>query len=153
MSFLLDIFTPSKQKPGIPMRRMSEEQDREAAEPLYVYEDEDPLLSEAGLLLEQLRNELEADMVGADAYGSRLVPLIRFCYRELTSFPGQSIVVNRAIQDIGMGRYQWELFILCGFGWFADNLWLQVCDTNPNFSYFQTESLFRQCSFRTTNLS
>jgi MFS family permease len=24
-----------------------------------------------------------------------------------------------------MGRYQWQLFILCGFGWFADNLWLQ----------------------------
>jgi MFS family permease len=24
-----------------------------------------------------------------------------------------------------MGRYQRELFILCGFGWFADNLWLQ----------------------------
>ena len=19
-----------------------------------------------------------------------------------------------------MGRYQWELFVLCGFGWFAD---------------------------------
>lgn len=25
-----------------------------------------------------------------------------------------------------MGRYQWYLFILCGFGWFADNFWLQV---------------------------
>ena len=24
-----------------------------------------------------------------------------------------------------MGRYQWELFVLCGFGWLADNLWLQ----------------------------
>ena len=21
------------------------------------------------------------------------------------------------IQDIGMGIYQWELFVLCGFGW------------------------------------
>lgn len=27
---------------------------------------------------------------------------------------------------MGMGRYQWELFVLCGFGWFADNFWLQV---------------------------
>lgn len=25
-----------------------------------------------------------------------------------------------------MGRYQWGLFILCGMGWVADNLWLQV---------------------------
>ena len=23
-----------------------------------------------------------------------------------------------------MGRYQWELFILCGFGWLADNLYI-----------------------------
>ncbi|KAJ5805573.1 uncharacterized protein N7503_003175 [Penicillium pulvis] len=34
-------------------------------------------------------------------------------------------VINRAIQDIGMGKYQWKLFFLCGFGWLADNLWLQ----------------------------
>jgi hypothetical protein len=32
----------------------------------------------------------------------------------------KSKVINKAIQDIGMGRYNWELFILCGFGWFAD---------------------------------
>lgn len=38
---------------------------------------------------------------------------------------GKSKIINKALQDIGMGRYQWELFTLCGFGWFADNLWLQ----------------------------
>ncbi|KAH8693816.1 putative sugar transporter [Talaromyces proteolyticus] len=38
---------------------------------------------------------------------------------------GKATTINLAIQDIGMGRYQWQLFILCGFGWFADNLWLQ----------------------------
>jgi hypothetical protein len=27
---------------------------------------------------------------------------------------------------MGMGKYQWELFALCGGGWMADNLWLQV---------------------------
>ncbi|POR31849.1 Putative MFS-type transporter PB1E7.08c [Tolypocladium paradoxum] len=37
----------------------------------------------------------------------------------------KSKLINKAIQDIGMGRYNWQLFILCGFGWFADNLWLQ----------------------------
>jgi hypothetical protein len=27
------------------------------------------------------------------------------------------------IQDIGMGSYQWQLFIVVGFGWASDNLW------------------------------
>ncbi len=31
-------------------------------------------------------------------------------------------VLNEAIHEIGMGRYQWELFITAGFGWMADNL-------------------------------
>jgi len=39
----------------------------------------------------------------------------------------KSKVINRAIADMGMGRYQWQLFFLCGLGWMADNLWLQVC--------------------------
>lgn len=33
---------------------------------------------------------------------------------------GKSKVINKAIQDIGMGTYQWQLFVLCGFGWMAD---------------------------------
>ncbi|KAK3394609.1 membrane transporter [Podospora didyma] len=32
-------------------------------------------------------------------------------------------VLNRAIQDIGMGWYQWQLFVVVGFGWASDNLW------------------------------
>ena len=32
----------------------------------------------------------------------------------------KSKVINKAIQDIGMGRYNWQLFVLCGFGWFSD---------------------------------
>ncbi|KAF8556497.1 MFS general substrate transporter [Imleria badia] len=28
-------------------------------------------------------------------------------------------------QEIGFGRYQWQLFCLSGLGWLADNLWLQ----------------------------
>jgi len=31
-------------------------------------------------------------------------------------------ILNDAIQDIGMGRYQWHLFCVAGFGWFADNV-------------------------------
>ncbi|RDL40148.1 MFS general substrate transporter [Venustampulla echinocandica] len=32
-------------------------------------------------------------------------------------------VLNNAIQEIGMGRYQWQLFIVVGFGWANDNFW------------------------------
>lgn len=31
-------------------------------------------------------------------------------------------VLNKALAEIGMGRYQWELFFSGGFGWFADNI-------------------------------
>ena len=33
---------------------------------------------------------------------------------------GKSKIINKAIMDIGMGWYQWQLFCLCGFGWLAD---------------------------------
>lgn len=42
-----------------------------------------------------------------------------------TNYEIKSKLINKAIQDIGMGSYNWQLFVLCGFGWFADNLWLQ----------------------------
>jgi len=31
-------------------------------------------------------------------------------------------VLNAAIQKIGMGRYQWGLFCVAGFGWLADSV-------------------------------
>jgi len=31
-------------------------------------------------------------------------------------------LLNDAIQDIGMGRYQWHLFVVAGFGWLSDNV-------------------------------
>ena len=47
----------------------------------------------------------------------------------------RSKVINKAIQDIGMGKYQWRLFVLCGFGWLADNIWMQgVALTLPQLS-------------------
>lgn len=34
----------------------------------------------------------------------------------------QTYAVNECLQhEIGFGRYQWELFILSGFGWMADS--------------------------------
>ena len=39
-------------------------------------------------------------------------------------YEGKAQVLNTAIQDIGMGWYQWQLFIVVGgFGWASDNLW------------------------------
>ncbi|GME26664.1 Membrane transporter [Neofusicoccum parvum] len=38
-------------------------------------------------------------------------------------YEAKARVLNAAIQEIGMGRYQWQLFIVVGFGWASDNLW------------------------------
>ncbi|KAJ7601244.1 major facilitator superfamily domain-containing protein [Mycena floridula] len=34
--------------------------------------------------------------------------------------------LDKTIDRIGMGSYQWTLVSLCGFGWMADNMWLQA---------------------------
>jgi len=38
-------------------------------------------------------------------------------------YEAKAKMLNKAIQDIGMGKYQWQLFIVIGFGWAMDNLW------------------------------
>ncbi|KAF2260096.1 sugar transporter [Lojkania enalia] len=73
-----------------------------------------------GLTLDALKAEVESDLAASE---------------RKSSYDLKSKVINKAIQDIGMGRYQWELFVLCGFGWLADNLWLQgVALTLPQLS-------------------
>jgi len=37
-------------------------------------------------------------------------------------YQAKAQLLNDAIQEIGMGRYQWHLFIVAGFGWFSDNV-------------------------------
>ncbi|KAH8831459.1 major facilitator superfamily domain-containing protein [Flagelloscypha sp. PMI_526] len=34
--------------------------------------------------------------------------------------------LDRTIDMIGMGSYQWALLTLCGLGWLADNMWVQT---------------------------
>ena len=34
-------------------------------------------------------------------------------------------ILNQIMSDIGFGRYQRRMLGLCGFGWFADNMWMQ----------------------------
>ncbi|KAL4248788.1 MFS transporter superfamily protein [Abortiporus biennis] len=38
-------------------------------------------------------------------------------------YQAKARLLNAAIQEIGMGKYQWYLFIVAGFGWFADSVW------------------------------
>ncbi|KAF4125472.1 Major Facilitator Superfamily [Geosmithia morbida] len=38
-------------------------------------------------------------------------------------YEAKARVLNHAIQGIGMGWYQWQLFVVVGFGWASDNLW------------------------------
>ena len=38
-------------------------------------------------------------------------------------YHAKALLLNDAIQSIGMGKYQWQLFVLVGFGWSMDNLW------------------------------
>ena len=36
------------------------------------------------------------------------------------------MIVNREIERLGMGRYQWCIWGLCGLGYFIDLLWAQA---------------------------
>ncbi|KAH9841718.1 MFS general substrate transporter [Rhodofomes roseus] len=38
-------------------------------------------------------------------------------------YQAKAKILNEAFMEIGMGRYQWWLFLITGFGWFADNLY------------------------------
>ncbi|KAL5507126.1 hypothetical protein ACEPAH_6582 [Sanghuangporus vaninii] len=69
-----------------------------------------------------------------------------------SAYERKSHLINQCLQhEIGFGRYQWELFILTGFGWLADNLWLQgvavvlpqvQTDLNPSRVEYVTLSLY-----------
>jgi hypothetical protein len=38
------------------------------------------------------------------------------------SYRMKSEIVSKCMDEIGMGRYQWCLFVVTGFGWITDNL-------------------------------
>ncbi|KAJ5377962.1 uncharacterized protein N7496_005371 [Penicillium cataractarum] len=88
------------------------------------------------LTLEALRAEVESD-IAASGHD--------------TVYDRKAKIINRAVQDIGMGRYQWGLFVLCGMGWVADNLWLQgvaltLTPVAMEFGISETDSRFATCS-------
>lgn len=52
------------------------------------------------------------DAANQEFYGNSISDSYRF----------KSELVNKCMQEIGFGRYQYELFVVTGFGWITDNL-------------------------------
>lgn len=44
----------------------------------------------------------------------------------LSLYEKKALLVNRELTSQGMGKYQWMIFVLCGFGYFLDLLWAQA---------------------------
>ena len=44
----------------------------------------------------------------------------------LTLYEKKALLVNRELDSYGMGKYQWYIFFLCGFGYFIDLLYAQA---------------------------
>jgi hypothetical protein len=44
----------------------------------------------------------------------------------LTLYEKKCVLVNRELEVLGMGRYQWYVWLLCGFGYMIDLLWAQA---------------------------
>ncbi|KAJ5887234.1 hypothetical protein N7504_011281 [Penicillium tannophilum] len=39
-------------------------------------------------------------------------------------FAAKAQLLNQALLDVGMGKYQWLLFLMTGVGWFLDSFWV-----------------------------
>ncbi len=46
--------------------------------------------------------------------------------QDISLYEKKALIVNREIDAMGMGRYQWCIFALCGFGYLLDLLWAQA---------------------------
>jgi hypothetical protein len=44
----------------------------------------------------------------------------------LTLYEKKALLVNRELNSQGMGKYQWYIFFLCGFGYLVDLLYAQA---------------------------
>lgn len=47
-------------------------------------------------------------------------------HAQISSGSSSGTPLDRTIDHIGLGRYQYTLLALCGLGWAADNMWLQA---------------------------
>lgn len=71
-----------------------------------------PVRVESGITgtLEKLRDS--DDEANREFYGNSITDSYRL----------KSELISRCMEEIGMGRYQYELFVVTGFGWITDNL-------------------------------
>lgn len=46
--------------------------------------------------------------------------------QSLSIYEKKALLVTRELDEQGMGRYQWMVFFLCGFGYLLDLLWAQA---------------------------
>ena len=53
----------------------------------------------------------------AASFGEGELENLKFGGGVFPVFEAKAAVINAAFQHIGMGKYQWALFALCGFGW------------------------------------
>jgi hypothetical protein len=44
----------------------------------------------------------------------------------LSLYEKKSLLIQRELDAMGMGRYQWYIWSLCGLGYFLDLLWAQA---------------------------
>lgn len=44
----------------------------------------------------------------------------------MSLYDKKCVLVNRELDAMGMGRYQWYIWCLCGFGYMLDLLWAQA---------------------------
>lgn len=63
----------------------------------------------------------------------------------LTLYEKKALLVNRELASQGMGKYQWMIFVLCGFGYLLDLLWAQafgliLTSVEQEFGFSKTES-------------
>jgi len=61
---------------------------------------------------------------------------------ELESSEDPSEVLDRCFQQIGFGRYQWAMWVLCGLGWVSDNMWTSA----PSIVLSQVQTEFKVSS-------
>ncbi|KAI7593230.1 hypothetical protein KC346_g15898 [Hortaea werneckii] len=47
-------------------------------------------------------------------------------FEGLTLYEKKCVLINHEIDSNGMGRYQWYIWFLCGFGYLLDLLWAQA---------------------------
>lgn len=50
-------------------------------------------------------------------------------------FAAKAQLLNQALLDMGMGLYQWMLFLMTGVGWFLDSVSSQCCVDKLPFWY------------------